>query len=386
MNPASANPRTGRRYLPLLCAPSPACGAPYRIGVLPGEGSGPEIVRVALDVLDAVASATGTTFAVTFGGPIGIDAERESGVALSDSVVRFCGETFAAGGAIFAGAGGGRFVYDLRRRFDLFCKLNPIRPWPELAGAGRLRVAGASGVDVMVVRENLEGVYYSEWGATDGVRPERTLTQRSTHSEGGIRRIVDAAARIARARRGKLAVVVKRGGLPALATLWDECARDACAPHGVECTLLDVDLAAYRIVQEPETLDVVVAPNLFADVLSDLGGVVVGSRALTYGGSFSPCGAAVYQTNHGSAHDLARTDRANPAGQVLALAMLLRESFALERAAALVERALRSVWGQGVRTVDLAEPGARIVGTRTLGGYLTDAVLAADAGDLSESA
>jgi len=387
MSPASANVASSRRYLPLVCARPRDAGGPYRIGVLPGEGSGPEIVRVALAVLDAVSSVTGTTFEVTFGGPIGIDAERESGVALSEDVVRFCAATFAAGGAIFAGAGGGRFVYDLRRRFDLFCKLNPIRPWPELAGVARLRARQAGDVDVLIVRENVEGVYYSEWSEPAGVAPARSLTQRSTHTEHGVRRIVDAAARIARARRRKLAVVVKRGGLPALAALWEACARAIVPGYEVEVSVLDVDLAAYRVVQEPETLDVVVAPNLFADVLSDLGGVVAGSRALTYGVSFSARGDAVYQTNHGSAHDLARTDRANPAGQLLALALLLRESFALEREAALVERALGCVWARGIRTADLAEQGAaRVVGTREMGECLTDAVLALGAAAMPESA
>jgi 3-isopropylmalate dehydrogenase len=229
---------------------------------------------------------------------------------------------------------------------------------------------------VLLVRENVEGAYYSEWRVAEG-----ELAQSCTHTERGIRRIVDVAARIARARHGELAVVVKRGGLPALAALWEECSQDVARRHGIAWIPLDVDLAAYRLVQEPETLDVVVAPNLFADILSDLGGVVAGSRALTYGGSFSPTGDAVYQTNHGSAHDLARRDRANPAGQILALAMLLRESFDREREAALVERALARVWSEGIRTQDLAEPGARIVGTRELGHHLTDAIRAACAGD-----
>ena len=117
-----------------------------------------------------------------------------------------------------------------------------------------------------------------------------------------------------------------------------------------------------------------------------IGGVIAGSRALTCGGSFGAHGAAVYQTNHGSAHDLARTDRANPAGQVLALAMLLRESFALECAAAMIEDALDDVWSRGVRTADLAEPGAPVVGTREMGRHIVDAVRAVAREPLPESA
>lgn len=376
---------TAPRLLPCIAADAPAPRAPYRIGVLEGEGSGPEIVRVALDVLDAVSVATGVPFDVRFGGAIGIDAERESGVALTAGVAAFCADTFAAGGAVLAGAGGGRFVYDLRRRFDLFCKLNPIRPWRALADVTRLRCRRPDDVDLLVVRENVGGVYYSEWRA-DAARGAHVLRQQTTHVDGDIRRVVDAAARMAAQRRGRLAVVVKRGGLPELSALWESAARDAATAHAIEASPLDVDLAAYRVVQEPESLDVVVAPNLFADVLSDLGGVVAGSRALTFGGSFGAGGAAVYQTNHGSAHDLARTDRANPAGQVLALAMLLRESFALDRAAALVEDALDAVWSRGIRTADLAEPGTPAVGTREMGRHLADAVRAVAHEPLPESA
>lgn len=360
--------------------------ASHRIGVLPGEGSGPEIVRVALDVLDAVSQATGAPFDVRFGGAIGIDAERESGVALTEEVASFCEQTFAAGGAVLAGAGGGRFVYDLRRRFDLFCKLNPIRTWRALDDVTRLRCRRPDAVDVLVVRDNVGGVYYSTWSRElvdgGGVR----LAQQTLHHEGEIRRLMDVAARMAAQRRGHLAVIVKHGGLPELSALWEAAARDACAAHAVEPLALDVDLAAYRLVQEPESLDVVVAPNLFADVLSDLGGVIAGSRALTFGGSYGADGAAVYQTNHGSAHDLARTDRANPAGQVLALAMLLRESFALVREAELIVAALEAVWARGIRTADVAGPGTHAVGTRELGRCLTEAVQVGAQARLPESA
>jgi len=382
IRPSSAAPA---RLLACIAQQAPAAREPRRIGVLAGEGSGPEIVGVALDVLAAVSEVTGAAFEIRAGGAIGIDAEREAGVALTESVAAFCAETFAAGGAVLAGAGGGRFVYDLRRRFDLFCKLNPIRTWRALGDVTRLRCRQPDDVDVLVVRENVGGVYYSEWqeersgGAT-------TLRQRTTHDERDVRRIVGAAAHIASLRRGRLAVVVKRSGLPEFSALWEAAMRDAALQHGIAATALDVDLAAYRLVQEPETLDVVVAPNLFADVLSDLGGVVAGSRALTFGGSFSARGEAVYQTNHGSAHDIARTDRANPAGQVLALAMLLRESFALEHEAALIEGALASVWTGGVRTADLAEAGARVVGTREFGLCLTAAVRSAGTLALAETA
>jgi 3-isopropylmalate dehydrogenase len=119
-------------------------------------------------------------------------------------------------------------------------------------------------------------------------------------------------------------------------------------------------------------MDVIVAPNLFGDVLSDAAGALMGSRGITHGGSFDSAGAAVYQTNHGAAHDLAGSDRANPAGQILAAAMMLRESFELSTEAEMMERALGSAWAAGWRTADVAEPGCRVIGTREMAERVAD--------------
>jgi 3-isopropylmalate dehydrogenase len=137
---------------------------------------------------------------------------------------------------------------------------------------------------------------------------------------------------------------------------------------------LEIDNAAFQLIQNPRQFDVVVTSNLFGDVLADLGGVLLGSRGMCYGGSFAESGAAVYQTNHGAARELAGTDRANPVGQIMSLAMLLRESFDLNREAGLIEAAIADVWRQGLRTDDLAEAGCRLVGTREMGESVADAV------------
>jgi len=134
------------------------------------------------------------------------------------------------------------------------------------------------------------------------------------------------------------------------------------------------------MVQHPRDLDVVAAPNVFGDVLSDIGAVLLGSRGLSFGASFGARPGACYQTNHGSAHDLVGQDRANPVGQFLSLAMLLRESFGLFDAARLVERAVRAVWQDGWRTEDLAEEGGRLVGTDRMGQLVADKIRTLDRG------
>src|SRR5207245_2142501 len=112
------------------CRPGPNG---WCVGVLEGEGIGPEVIGAALEVLDAVAASTGLPFELRRGGLIGCAAEAAGGRPLSEEVAVFCREVFEAGGAVLAGPGGGRFVYELRRHFDLYFKLSPLRPWPELA-------------------------------------------------------------------------------------------------------------------------------------------------------------------------------------------------------------------------------------------------------------
>ena len=132
------------------------------------------------------------------------------------------------------------------------------------------------------------------------------------------------------------------------------------------------------MIQMPRDMDVVVTPNMIGDILADLGGALLGSRGLTFSGNFSPCGRAVYQTGHGAAFDLAGTGRANPAGQILALAMMLRESFGLDAEAAIIEHAVEEVWRGGWRTDDLCwsgtPAGVKRVGTRELTGRIAEAV------------
>jgi 3-isopropylmalate dehydrogenase len=330
------------------------------VGVLVGEGIGPEVVPAALEVLEAVADVTGRRFDVRL-VETPSRAARDAGLpaevtALGDAV-------FAAGGAMFCGPVGGRFVYDLRARFDLYCKVVPLRPSPALADA--MFVAGdrLAGADVLIVRENVGGLYGGAFGRRDG---GRVAFQECAYDARQVDRIVDVAAALAARRSGRLAVVVKRGGIPEVSALWCERADRIADRFGIALDVLDVDNAAFQLVANPRRFDVVVAPNMLGDVLADVGAVLLASRGMSYSVNFGPAGRAVYQTGHGAAYDLAGTDRANPIAQILALAAMLRESFGLFDAAAVVEAAVERVLASGVRTADVAGPGSRVVGTRVL--------------------
>ena len=195
------------------------------------------------------------------------------------------------------------------------------------------------------------------------------------YAEEQVRRFLDASARLARQRRRDLTVIWKEAGLPAISRLWQDCAQEAAETHGVRLRMVDVDFMAYRLISAPQGFDVVAAPNLFGDVLADLGAALLGSRGVSFSGNYSEAGNAAYQTNHGAAYDLAGTDRANPAGQILSAAMMLRESFGLVHEAAAIQEAVRSVWREGLRTEDVATQGAHIVGTREMGSRIAERVV-----------
>jgi 3-isopropylmalate dehydrogenase len=338
-----------------------AAHAPRVVGVLPGEGIGPEVVDAALVVLDAVTEASGSRFEVRRIGAIDAGADEEN--RLARACAEFCQSIFAAGGALLCGPMGGRFVYDLRARFDLYCKLVPLRPSPALADAAIIRPERLTGVDVLIVRENVGGLYFGESGRREG---GRVAYQHFSYRADQVVRIVGVAARLARMRRGRLSVVVKAGGVPHVSALWSEEAEAVASDHGIAVEILEVDNASFQLVADPRRFDVVVAPNLFGDILADVAAVLLGSRGMSYSANFGPEGRAVYQTGHGAAHDLAGSNRANPVAQILSLAMMLRESFGLAREALWIETAVERVLAGGLRSQDIAGPGSRIAGTRQL--------------------
>jgi 3-isopropylmalate dehydrogenase len=337
------------------------CGSPgasHVVGVVPGEGIGPEIVAAAVAVLEAVARANLLPISIRTA-----DVPIRSGHLFAEKLWEFCDATFAASGALLCGPVGGRFVYDLRARFDLYCKLVPLRPSPALADIAIVRLKRLQDVDVLIVRENVGGLYAGEFGRSeDG----RVAYQQCTYRADQVARLVTIAADLAGRRRGRLAVIVKSGGIPEVSALWREQAEVAAAARDVQLELLEVDNASFQLIAHPSRFDVIAAPNLLGDVLADTAAVLLGSRGMSYSGNFGPSGRAVYQTGHGAAYDLAGSGTADPVAQILSVAMMLRESFAFEQGAAQIEAAVERVLAAGWRTPDIAGPRSRVAGTREL--------------------
>lgn len=343
------------------------------MGVFQGEGVGPEVIAAALDVLDAAEGIESLRIERRMGGDIGLAAADDGRV--TEHAEQFCRAIFNDGGAILCGPGGGRFVYDLRRRFDLFCKLVPLRPIAALHGISPLKPDVLRDVDILVVRDGAGGVYQGQWSARLDSRDGEVAEHSFSYTESQVQRIVSVGARLAQGRRGRIDVIVKDGGVPTISDLWRRTATRVAASAGVTCCFRNADFAAYALLCNPREFDVVVTPNLLGDMLADLGAVFIGSRGLSFSGNFSPSGHGVFQTGHGAAYDLAGADRANPAGQILSLAMLLREGYGLNAAASRIETAVEAVFAAGYRTDDVAEPGCIRTGTRRLGELIAQAVI-----------
>lgn len=337
------------------------------IGILSGEGVGPEVVGVAQNLLQLLAQHTNRRFDIRIGGLIGSEAQRVHGKNLTDEVIGFSEQVFAQQGALFCGPGGGRFVYDLRVRFDLYCKLTPLRPMQALRESGVMRPEHLHDIDILAVRENIGGLYQGVWSESVDEDGRRVSSQSFSYSEYQVDRILRIALRLAASRRGRLALVLKPGGVPTISRMWSERAVVLNQEYGVEIQELEIDNAVYQLIANPRQFDVLVSPNMFGDVLADCGSLLLGSRGMSFSGNFSGQGAAVYQTGHGAARDLAGSDCANPIGQLLSLAMLLRESFDWRAGADLLLLAIEQTFNAGFRTRDIISPGREVLGTRAMG-------------------
>jgi len=346
-------------------------GARLPLAILPGEGIGPELMAACQPVLDSIESHTPYRFDVEFGGKIGKQALAENGDSLTEEVVTFCRRNFERGAPLFCGPGGDRFVYKLRKVFDLYCKFVPLKPLAALRDTGPMRESAVLDLDVLLIRENIGGVYQGAWHI------EHTNLGRRAHhdfhyDETDVHRILALAIAAAEHRRGKLCVVHKPGGIPSISELWTDMALRCSAESDVELRFLEADTAAYLLLAEGRTFDVMVTPNLFGDLLADAAAVLLGSRGMSFSYNVGELGNAVYQTGHGAAYDLAGKAKANPLGQIQALAALLYESYGLFDLAGGLLSACNSVLASGWRTADIMKPGARLLSTLEMGTAVAD--------------
>ena len=202
------------------------------VGILRGEGIGREVTDAALRILAAVEERFGYNFECREGGLIGLEGDLRGGGNLSDEVAEWSRGIFADGAAILAGAGGGRFVYDIRRGFDLYCKVNPIKPMRVLDDVSRVRMEAGREVDLLVLRENLNGLYQGEAKESDDGGGAGAGVYDVACGIGGSP-VPRDECRASAVSEGALAVVYKEGGLPEVARFWRDIAEEAVSGSGV---------------------------------------------------------------------------------------------------------------------------------------------------------
>lgn len=351
----------------------------FRVGVISGDGIGPEIVKEAKKVLDKVGSEFGHEFEyeeILMGG-CSIDA---TGVPLTDEAI----EAAKASAAVLMGSIGGNTstspwyklppnlrpeagLLKLRKALNLFANLRPAYLYEELKEACPLRedIIG-DGFDMMIMRELTGGLYFG-----DRVTEERngvmTAVDTLTYNENEIRRIAVRSFDIAMKRRKKVTSVDKANVLDS-SRLWRKVVEEVAKDYPeVSYEHMLVDNCAMQLVRDPKQFDVILTENMFGDILSDEASMVTGSIGMLSSASLREDSFGMYEPSHGSAPDIAGQNSANPIATILSAAMMLRYSFDLDQEAKDVEDAIEKVLKEGYRTTDIMSEGKTLVGTREMG-------------------
>ncbi len=355
----------------------------YRITLLPGDGIGPEIMAVAVDVLQAVGQLENIQF--TFQEAlIGGAAIDQTGEPLPANTLAACKNSDAV---LLAAIGGYKWdnlpraqrpetgLLGLRSGLELFANLRPAAIIPQLIEASSLKKEVIEGVDLMVVRELTGGIYF---GQPRGVFTSETGEQRGVNTMAYTVSEIDRIARVAfttaQKRRKKLCSVDKANVLE-VSQLWrDRVTALATEYPDVELTHLYVDNAAMQLVRAPQQFDTIVTSNLFGDILSDIAAMLTGSIGMLPSASLGASGLGVFEPVHGSAPDIAGQNKANPLAQVLSAAMLLKYGLNETQAAQRIESAVLQVLDQGYRTGDIMSPGLKAIGCTEIGELLISAL------------
>ncbi len=325
----------------------------YRIVAIPGEGIGLEVVEASLKVLQQVAQLEKFTVQVDYGW-LGKTALEKFGSYFPQTTIELCN---GSNGIVFGAVSQGGLL-ELRKHYDFFCNLRPIRIVDSLVHKSSLRPEKIKGLDILVIRELVSGIYFGS--AARGSDEKGTYGYHTMlYYDHEIRRIARQALQKAQQRRGKLTVAHKENALPNLP--WTRLVQEeATAFPDVVVEPMLVDNLAMQMVMNPQRFDVILASNLFGDILSDIGGALVGSLGLLGSASLNADGFGLYEAIHGTAPDIAGKGIANPLGTIGACVLML-EQWGEKRAAQRIMAAQDRVLAQGYRTADLSPQGEEIL-------------------------
>ncbi len=358
----------------------------YKIGLIHGDGIGPEIVNEAKKVLDAVCGKYGHSFTYTdlLLGGASIDVH---GVPLTDETIA---EAKTCDAVLMGSIGGDAKtspwyqlepskrpeagLLKIRKALNLFANLRPAYLYDELKAACPLRddIIG-DGFDMMIMRELTGGLYFGE-RKTEEIDGVKTAVDTLSYNENEIRRIAKRGFDIAMKRRKKVTSVDKANVLDS-SRLWRQVVEEVAQDYP-EVTLehMLVDNCAMQLVRNPGQFDVILTENMFGDILSDEASMVTGSIGMLSSASLNETKFGLYEPSHGSAPDIAGKNIANPIATVLSAAMMLRYSLDLDQEADAVEAAVKAVLAKGYRTVDIMSEGCTEVSTTEMGKLICEEI------------
>ena len=363
--------------------------ATYKIAILSGDGIGPEVMAQALRVLDVVEAKFGFTTQRTEArvGGIAIDTD---GKALPEATLALCSESDAI---LFGSVGGPKWetlppneqpergaLLPLRKHFGLFANIRPGICYPQLAHASPVRAdLVAGGFNMLCIRELVGGLYFGQPKRTYEENGEIIAVDTMVYKKSEIVRIAHVAFQSARSRRGKLCSIDKANVLEN-SVLWRKTVIEIAKEYpDVQLSHLYVDNAAMQLIKTPRDFDVILAENLFGDILSDEMAAITGSIGMLPSASLGASKAGglyfgLFEPGGGSAPDIAGKGIANPIAQILSTAMMLRFAFGENEAAVAIEAAVQRVIEAGLRTGDIYSEGTRRVGSAEMGQAVVDAL------------
>ena len=357
-----------------------------KIAILAGDGIGPEVMKEAIKVLDAVQSKYGHAFSYT-AADVGGCAIDNHGQALPPSTLEVCK---ASDAILFGSVGGPKWeglppeqqperaaLLPLRKTFELFCNLRPAKVFKSLAAASPLKpqIVG-DGFDVLCVRELTGGIYFGQPKGREGEGAQEKAYDTMVYHRWEIERITRRAFEAARLRRGKVTSVDKANVLTTM-VLWRQVVNEIAKEYpDVQLGHIYIDNATMQLVKDPHQFDVLLCGNMFGDIISDECAMLTGSMGLLASASLNEAGFGLYEPAGGSAPDIAGKGIANPIAQILSAAMMLRYSFGYNEAADGIEQAIARVLEQGVHTPDIATDRAKAVGTAAMGDAIVKELLA----------
>ena len=355
-----------------------------KIAVLAGDGIGPEVMREALKVLDAVQKKFAFELAYCE-APVGGAAIDKCGTALPASTLELCEQSDAI---LFGSVGGPKWeslppaeqperaaLLPLRKHFDLFCNFRPARVYPALAAACPLKPEIVQdGFDILCVRELTGGIYFGQPKGREGAGGDELAFDTMVYRRSEIERIAHLAFAAARKRRGRVTSIDKANVLTTM-VLWREVVCEVAREYpDVTLNHLYIDNATMQLVRDPHQFDVMLCGNMFGDIVSDEAAMLTGSMGLLASASLNRDGFGLFEPAGGSAPDIAGQGIANPIAEILSAAMMLRFSLGLDEAAEAIDQAVAKTLAAGIHTRDIATPASRVVDTAEMGTIIANSV------------